>query len=346
LNQPVLFGVEGALARITLNRPEALHALTQPMCAAMSAQLRAWEADAAIQAVLIDHAGSRGFCAGGDLRMLAKSGAGDGAEARAFFAAEYALNALIQSYSKPYIAILDGVTMGGGVGISVHGRYRVATERTLFAMPETGIGLFPDVGGGWFLPRLPGRVGVWLALTGARLKASDCLYIGVATHYVSSARVEALAEALRRNPHDAGPILEAFHETPGPPPLAMHRAEIDRLFSSDRVEEIFATLAADGGAWAAEQGAALRTKSPQAMKIALRQMRRGARLASFAENMRMEYRLASRVIHTHDFIEGVRAVIADKDNAPRWSPQTAQQISDTALDEFFAPLPPGEDLPL
>ncbi|MGE3304038.1 MAG: enoyl-CoA hydratase/isomerase family protein [Hyphomonadaceae bacterium] len=345
MTDEVILRVENGLGRITLNRPAALHALNEAMCHAMDAALRGWAQDGAVRAVLVDHTGPRGFCAGGDIRMLAESGAGDGRVARAFFAAEYKLNTLIQGYPKPYVAILDGITMGGGVGISVHGTYRVATERTVFAMPETGIGLFPDVGGGWFLPRLPGEIGCWLALTGARIRADDCVYAGVATHFTPSAEIEALKAALIAG-GDAGGVLAAADRKPGEAPLAAHRAAIDGLFAHYRAEDIFAALAADGGEWAAAQLKELRTKSPQTIKVALRQIRTGARLSAFADVMRMEYRIASRVVRRHDFLEGVRAVIVDKDNAPRWSPETLEGVSEAMLDDIFAPLPAGEELAL
>jgi enoyl-CoA hydratase len=183
----VLTSVTGGLARITLNRPEALHALTTHMCRNMAQALLTWRDDDSVRAVVIDHAeGTRGFCAGGDIRVIAESGKTDGREAREFFFTEYRLNHLLFTYPKPVIAIMDGVTMGGGVGISMPAKFRIATERTTYAMPETGIGLFPDVGGGWYLPRKPGQVGMWLALTGARLKAADCIAAGIATHYLPS----------------------------------------------------------------------------------------------------------------------------------------------------------------
>jgi enoyl-CoA hydratase len=348
----VIARTEGALGRLTLNRPQALHALNESMCRTMDAQLAAWAEEPGIGAVMIDHAGPRGFCAGGDIRMLAESGAGDGAAARAFFAAEYALNTRIKTYPKPYVAIIDGITMGGGVGLSVHGTYRIATERTVFAMPETGIGLFPDVGGGWFLPRLPGQIGVWLALSGARLRAADCLYAGLATHYAPSDLIDALKAQIAgmAAAHDPDAALRsglsALCEDPGAAPLAAHRAQIDRLFAFDTVEEIFAALKADGGAWARDELESLKTKSPQTMKVALRQIREGGRLKSFAENMRMEYRIACRVVRRHDFLEGVRAVIVEKDNKPAWSPATLEGVTDAMLDEIFAALPADEELAL
>ncbi len=288
--------------------------------------------------MLIDHAGERGFCAGGDIRMLAESGAVDGVAARRFFFTEYRLNELLFRYEKPVVTIMDGVTMGGGVGLSMPARYRVATERTSFAMPETGIGLFPDVGGGWHLPRLPGQAGMWLALTGARIRAADCLALGVATDFVESAKLATLKAAT-----DPETVLTELESDPGPAPIAAHRQDIDRLFSGDSVEAIFAALAADPAEWAQAQLATLKTKSPQTLKVAFRQLRQGAHAASFADEMRVEYRIGARVVQRHDFLEGVRAVIVDKDNAPRWSPATVEGVSEAMLDEIFAPLPPAED---
>ncbi|MFZ4602465.1 MAG: enoyl-CoA hydratase/isomerase family protein [Caulobacterales bacterium] len=344
---PVIVAVDGKVGRLTLNRPDALHALNTPMCRLMIDALLAWRSDPAVTVVQIDHAGPRGFCAGGDIRMLAESGAGDGRAARDFFHTEYRLNALLQAYPKPVVALIDGVTMGGGVGISVHGAFRVASERTVFAMPETGIGLFPDVGGGWFLPRLPiAELGTWLALTGARLKGDSCVAAGIATHYAPSelhgavraqiagaAQTDAPARALRSG-------LDALDES-GPRTLAP--VPLQPLFGFDAVEDILAALDRDGGAWALEQAAILRTKSPQTLKVALRQLRLGARMQTFADNMRMEYRIGARVVARHDFHEGVRAVIIDKDNAPRWSPATLADVDQALLDEIFAALPAGEE---
>ncbi len=322
----------------TLNRPAALNALTTAMCAAMIEALRAWRADPGIALVVIDPAGERGFCAGGDIRMLAESGAVDGAEARRFFFTEYRLNELLFRYSKPVLAIMDGVTMGGGVGLSMPARYRVATERTGFAMPETGIGLFPDVGGGWHLPRLPGQAGMWLALTGARIRAADCLALGIATDFIESAKLDALKSTI-----DPETVLTELESDPGPAPIAAHRQDIDRLFSGDSVEAIFAALAADPSDWARAQLETLKSKSPQTLKVAFRELREGAARASFAEEMGVEYRIAARVVQRHDFLEGVRAVIVEKDNAPSWSPATVEGVSEAMLDEIFAPLPPAED---
>lgn len=336
----VITRIEGSVGRITLNRPKALHALNLAMCEAMTTALLAWRDDPAVTSVLIDHAGERGFCAGGDIRMIAESGAADAVEAKAFFLGEYRLNHLMFEYPKPITAVVDGVVMGGGVGISEPAEVRIATERTTYAMPETGIGLFPDVGGGWFLPRLPGESGTWLALTGARLKAADTVALGIHTHFVASDGIEALKSDLVAQ----GPDAVGAHATDaGGAPLAPHREAIDRLFAHDTVEAIFDALDADGSDWALAQLATLKTKSPQSLKVTLRQLRAGRAMTGFAEVMGMEYRLGGRVVRTHDFQEGVRAVIVDKDNAPKWSPETLEGVSDADLDVLFAPLPADED---
>ena len=348
----VLISVTGGLARITLNRPEALHALTAHMCANMTQALLAWRDDASVRVVTIDHAeGTRGFCAGGDIRVIAESAKGDGRAAREFFFTEYRLNHLLFTYPKPVIAIMDGVTMGGGVGISMPAKFRVATERTTYAMPETGIGLFPDVGGGWYLPRKPGQVGMWLALTGARLKAADCIMAGSATHYVPSEMLGAakaqIAGAAQTHDGDRALAsgLDALSEDPGPVKelSSENRERIDRIFALDAVEAIVAGLERDGSDWSKAQLAALATKSPQTLKVSFRQLREGARMARFADEMRQEYRIAARVAQRHDFLEGVRALIVDKDNAPKWDPPTLAGVTDALLDEIFAPLGPGEE---
>ena len=339
----ILARIQSGLGRITLNRPKAIHALNKGMCDAMIAALLAWKDDPAVKSVLIDHAGERGFCAGGDIRMIAESGAGDASEAKAFFHAEYRLNHLLFEYPKPVTALVDGIVMGGGVGISEPAEVRIATQRTTYAMPETGIGLFPDVGGGWFLPRLPGFVGTWLALTGARLKAADTVFLGIHTHYLPTDALEAFRAILATDPAHPADVADGLEDDAGEPPIEAHLPAIDRLFRFDTLEEIFAALEADSSDWASAQLAILKTKSPQSMKVSLRQLRMGAKLDSFADNMAMEYRLGGRVVRTHDFQEGVRAVIVDKDNAPGWSPADIEGVTDQALDALFAPLPADEE---
>lgn len=339
----VLVRVEGRVGRLTLNRPKALHALTTQMCRLMIEALTGWRDDPKVELVLIDHSGERGFCAGGDIRMLAESGAADGKAAREFFFIEYRLNHLLFDYPKPVVAIMDGVTMGGGVGISAPARFRVATERTTFAMPETGIGLFPDVGGGWYLPRMPDHIGLWLALTGARIKAADCELLGIATDYVESARIPDLKAAIVADPAAVERLLTEFESEAGRPPIAAHQDEIARIFAQESVEAIISALEAADTDWAREQLAVMKTKSPQTMKVAFRQLQLGAKAATFAENMAMEYRIGARVVQKHDFIEGVRAVIVEKDNAPRWNPATVEGVSEAMLDAIFAPLPAAEE---
>ena len=342
-DQPeVLTRLEGRVGRITLNRPAALHALTTNMCRLMTDALLAWRDDPAVELVMFDHSGERGFCAGGDIRMLADSGAGDGHEAREFFFIEYRLNEMLFRYPKPTLAIMDGITMGGGVGLARPCRYRLATERTTFAMPETGIGLFPDVGGGWYLSRMPHHLGLWLALTGARIKAADCELLGIATDFVESARVGDLKAAILADPSAVETLLTQFEADGGRPPLAAHQDEIARIFGGPDVESIVAALKAADTDWSRDQLKVLATKSPQTLKVAFRQLQLGAAAATFAENMATEYRIGARVVQRHDFLEGVRAVIVDKDNAPNWNPPTLEAVSDDLLDSIFADLPSTE----
>jgi len=340
----VLCRLEGGVGRLTLNRPRALGALNTPMVEAMTAALLAWRGDPSVHVILLDHAGERGFCAGGDIRFLAASAAEGGAGARKFFFKEYRLNHLLMVYPKPVIAVMDGVTMGGGVGIALPARWRIATERTRLAMPETGIGLFPDVGGGWHLSRLPGCVGVWLALTGARLDGADCLALGAATHLIASDRIDALKAEILVAPDAAEAILARYAETPAAPaPVTALQPLIDRLFVADRLETILDDLAADDSEFARETLATLKTKSPLSMKTSLRQITEGAAMAAFADEMRVEMRIGARIVMSHDFTEGVRAVIIDKDGAPRWDPASPHGITDAMLDAVFAPLPADQE---
>lgn len=305
----------------------------------MTEALLSWREAEEIQVVMIDHGGERGFCAGGDVRQSAQGGVA----ARDFFHTEYRLNELLFHYSKPVVALMDGVTMGGGVGISRPARFRISTERTVFAMPEVSIGFFPDVGGGWYLSRMPRYVGRWLGLTGARLTAGDCELVGVSTHHVESARLPELKAAIVSAPTDLEQLLTAFATDPGWPRLKVHQDEIGQIFSNGDLEAIFAALTAASTDWSREQLAALRTKSPLALKVAFRQLRLGGEARSFGENMVMEYRVATRLVQSKDFREGVRALLIDKDHAPRWDPSTLSGVSETMLDEIFAPLPPEEE---
>ncbi|MCC5995526.1 MAG: enoyl-CoA hydratase/isomerase family protein [Oceanicaulis sp.] len=333
----------GDCGRITLNRPKALNALNQDMVDGMISALLDWREDASVKAVVVDGAGEKGFCAGGDIRMLAESGkAGDGRAWR-FWRDEYRLNTLIQEYPKPYIALIDGITMGGGVGVSVHGDFRVAGDKTTFAMPETGIGFHPDVGGAYFLPRLAGEIGTWMGLTGARLKAADCILTGVATHYVPSDQQGALIEALEGSALDNDgeqieALLDRFGGDAGASDLALTRGLINIAFAGDELSAIAARLQSAGDAWSHRQLQVLASKSPTACQVTLAALRRGADL-SFRDVMIQDLRVSMRFLADgSDFYEGVRAVIMDKDNAPRW----AEPVHDTS--GWFAPLADDQEM--
>ncbi|NJS13240.1 MAG: enoyl-CoA hydratase/isomerase family protein [Sphingopyxis sp.] len=335
---------EGGAGHIRLNRPAALHALTLDMVHAMTAALLAWCDDPAVQAIIIDHAEGRGFCAGGDIAFLRNSALNDdGDSGRKFFHDEYQLNHLLFTYPKPVVAFMDGITMGGGVGISQPARFRVATENTKLAMPETGIGLFPDVGGGWYLSRLEGRVGQYLALTGARIAGPGCLALGLATHYLPAAALDEAKARIAEDPDRIEGVLGQLSATPPESNIVEQVPLINRLFASDRLEDILAALDADASDWAAKERAMLRTKSPQTCKVALRQLATSLTLPDFAANMVMEYRIASRVLTRPDFAEGVRAVIVDKDNDAKWDPPTPEAVSDALIDLIFAPLGEGRE---
>ena len=343
MTDEILTRIDGQAGIISLNRPGALHALTLGMVHAMTQTLQDWAKDPRVKCVMIDHAEGRGFCAGGDIVFLRDSALQGGEAGLKFFHDEYQLNHLLFTYEKPIVAFMDGITMGGGVGISQPARFRVATENTRFAMPETGIGLFPDVGGGWHLSRLEGRVGQYLALTGARIDGADCAALGLATHYLPA---ETLAEAKARIAEDAERIegiLGTLATKPAEPKILDAMPMINRLFASDRYEVILAALEADPSEWAMKELAALRTKSPQTCKVALHQLAKGAACTDFADNMRIEYRIASRVLTRHDFIEGVRAVVVDKDHAPKWDPATPEGVTDALIDAIFAPLPAEQE---
>jgi enoyl-CoA hydratase len=350
MTDDILFERRGAAGVITLNRPQALNAVTHDMVRALRAQLDAWADDEAITRVVISATGERAFSAGGDIRHLYDLGkAGHHAEALQFWRDEYPLNVAIKNYRKPYVALIDGLVMGGGVGVSVHGSHRVAGDRFQFAMPEVGIGFFPDVGATWFLPRMPGEFGAYCGLTGERFNGADACASAIATHRIPSARFPALLDGLTGTV-SVDALLAAFAEPAGEGPILARRAAIDRLFAADQVEDILAALdreAASGSAdaeWAGKTAAAMRVKSPLSLKLALAQVRRGKDW-DFDTCMRAEFRIVSRVIEGHDFYEGVRAVIIDKDNAPRWRPAALAEVSDTQVERYFAALG-GDELVL
>ena len=329
----VMIDHRGRALWLTLNRPAALNALTHGMCLDLHRALAASIADPDVSVVVIEGAGDRAFCAGGDVVAMHADGRAGPQGWEAFFADEYRMNQAIARHPEPYVAIIDGMTMGGGVGVSIHGRFRVATERTLFAMPETAIGMIPDVGGTHALPRLPGEIGTWLALTGARLKAADCLYAGIATHVVPVARLDVLRDLLASGDEPVEAVLAALDTDPGEAPLAALRDAIDFHFAHDSVEAIVASLR-DGDDWAQAQATTMVAMSPTALKLTLRLLREGSG-ETIESALRNEYRVVAHLRHGHDFFEGVRAALIDKDKAPKWSPATLAEIDAAAIDQYF-----------
>ncbi len=352
MSDEISFETSGPLGLITMTRPKALNALTLTMIREMHPQLDAWAADPAVAAVAIRGAGERAFCAGGDVRAVWSAGQ-DGLHAPGkpghlaadFFREEYQLNRRIHTFEKPYIALIDGITMGGGVGLSVHGDLRLAGPMTLFAMPETAIGLFPDVGGSYFLPRLPGALGLYLALTGERLKAADCLTAGIATHNLAGGAEEAVVEALAAADWGQGlaaaeaALKPLLAEPAEPGKLAELQPAIDRCFGGkESVEAVIAALEAEGDDWAEATLATLAKRSPTSMKVAFEQLRRGAAL-DFDACMVMEYRMSQAAMRPgRDFYEGIRAVLVDKDHAPEWSPASLAEVNVAAVEAWFASL--------
>jgi enoyl-CoA hydratase/carnithine racemase len=317
---------------LTLDRPAALNALTHAMANTIQRALYDSIGDTKVALVVIEGAGERAFCAGGDVVAMHAAGRAGPDGWEGFFRDEYRMNQTIARYPDPYVAILDGITMGGGVGLSIHGRFRVATERTLFAMPETAIGMIPDVGGTHALPRLPGELGMWLGLTGARLKGPDCVYAGIATHYVPDDRLPLLRELLSQGDEPVETVLATLHADVEPP-LATLRDAIDFHFGHDSVEGIMGSLAT-GDDWARETAATLARMSPTSLKLTHRALRAGAN-ATIEGALTTEYRIVSHLRSGHDFFEGVRALLIDKDKAPKWVPATLAAVDDASLDAYF-----------
>lgn len=345
MTDDIQFSVRNGVATILLNRPQALNALTHEMCIPLEKNLRAWAADTSVKAVIIKGAGEKAFCAGGDIRKLADRGPDGESYRKRFWHDEYRCNTLIGEYPKPFIALIDGIFMGGGVGLSVHGSHRIISEHAMFAMPETGIGLFPDVGGTYFLPRCPGEIGMYLGLTGARLKGADVLAAGAATHFVPRAGMHALEEDLIASApataRDVDTVVVRHAADPGPSQLTAMRAQIDRLFGCHSVEQIMAALEADSSDFAKAQLKALAAKSPTSLKLTFAQLRRGRNL-DLRGCMRLEWRMCNHVALGHDFYEGVRAVIIDKDHQPKWQPATLAAVPDDMIERYFDAVPDGE----
>ncbi|MGK5543435.1 enoyl-CoA hydratase/isomerase family protein [Streptomyces sp. URMC 127] len=334
----VLLRREGRVGRITLNRPRALNALTHAMVRRIAGALDAWEHDAAVTTVLLDGAGERGLCAGGDVRAVHDDvRAGGGAAAREFWRDEYRLNARIASYPKPYVALMDGLVMGGGVGLSAHGGVRVVTERSSVAMPETGIGFAPDVGGTFLLSRAPGELGTHLALTTARMGPGDALHAGFADHFVPAGRLAEFTAALA----EAGPA-EAVRAFAAPAPasgLAEDRDWIDHCYAAGTVEEILGRLADSGAPGAAKAAEAILGKSPTALKVTLSALRRARLLPELADVLEQEYRVMCASLADPDLLEGIRAQVVDKDRRPRWQPAKLEDVTDADVARHFAATP-------
>jgi enoyl-CoA hydratase len=336
----------GTAGLIRLNRPKALNSLTIPMVRTIAAALDEFAGDQAVASVLVMGEGERGFCAGGDIRAIHMSGrSGDGL-AETFWREEFRLNHRIASYPKPYVALMDGITMGGGVGLASHGRHRIVTERTRLAMPETGIGYFPDVGATWLLPRTPGESGTWMALTGLDINASDAIYTGLADVYMSSSRLEEAVHRLTNlsagsSSDDVDAVLRDLSEQVDEGRLQANAAMIDRAFHFNRVEDIASALAAEEGEFAAETRRVMLTRSPTSLKLALRLLRAGRQSRTLGECLARELGACMHVLHGPDFYEGVRAAVIDKDRNPKWSPPTIALVNDEMIGRFFeSPKPP------
>ncbi|XP_030435518.1 3-hydroxyisobutyryl-CoA hydrolase, mitochondrial isoform X2 [Gopherus evgoodei] len=342
----VLLEKRGCAGVITLNRPKALNAFNLSMIRQIFLQLKTWEKDPETFLIIIKGTGGKAFCAGGDIRAITDAGKVGDRLTQDFFREEYILNNAIGTCQKPYVALIDGITMGGGVGLSVHGHFRVATEKTLFAMPETAIGLFPDVGGGYFLPRLSGKIGYCLALTGFRLKGRDSQKAGIATHFVESEKLPALEEDLiaLKSPskENVADVLNSYHmkckiDQEKQFVLDEHMDKINSLFSANSMEEIIQNLKQDGSPFALKQLETINKMSPTSLKMTLRQLREGASM-NLQDVLIMEYRLSQACMSGHDFYEGVRAVLIDKDQVPKWKPATLEEVTDEFVDNCFKSL--------
>lgn len=344
-NAEVLFetlpGKNGDMGVITLNRPAVLNSLNQFMVHAIHAQLEFWAAAQHVKAVVIRGAGERAFCAGGDLRLTYERIQQQESSLADFFEYEYQLNQLIFHFPKPYIALLDGITMGGGVGLSIHGSHRVATEHLLFAMPETGIGFFPDVGATYFLPRLRGKFGFYLGLTGARLASDDCVALNIAQQKVARAALPELLQALAETSFadDARAtvtqVIDQFCTASQPSILIEQQNVIDACFSATTVEDILQNLQHAENKLCTDAASMLRAKSPTSLKVTLRALQAGVHL-DFDACMRQEFQLATHFLQGHDFLEGIRAVIIDKDQSPAWKPSTLAEVKEQEIEKYFA----------
>ena len=336
-DEEVFFEVKGTLGLITLNRPKALNALTLSMVREIHPQLKKWENDSSVKNVLIKAEGEKAFCAGGDIRALHDWGKNNDEEAVGFYREEYILNQYIKRYPKPYISLVNGIVMGGGVGLSVHGSHRIAGENYSFAMPETGIGLFPDVGGSFFLPRLSFEAGTYLALTGNRIKAADAIFLGTATNFIRSENFSNLINDLSKDENDPKNVIEKYSVEPGKSEFKEISLFCNKIFKADTVEKIIENLTEENSDLSKKILSTIEQKSPTSLKVALRSLRLGKNI-SFEDCMQMEFRMVNKVMNDHDFYEGVRALIIDKDNNPSWKPSSISEVEENFVDKFFISL--------
>ncbi|CAJ0597250.1 unnamed protein product [Cylicocyclus nassatus] len=349
----VLVEKEGSKRVVTLNRPKALNALNVPMIREIYPQMKQWEKNKDVNLIILKGAGEKAFCAGGDVVAVVKSAkaAKEGSTStvhKDFFREEYFLNYLIGSLSMPFVAFIDGIVMGGGCGLSVNGKFRVCTERTMLAMPETALGLFPDVGGSYFLSRLKHNLGNYLALTGYRLQGADALHAGLATHYVPSSQLGELQKKLVSLDDVTEKTVEAAIRELQPSSVPKFSVEqqlpvIEKTFQARTVEEILENLKKENSDWSKKQVATLSKMSPTSMKVTLRQLQNGANM-KFNEVFTMEYQLTQRCLEDHDFYEGCRAILIDKDRNPKWKPATLEEVTDEKVAWYFSPLGEGRDI--
>lgn len=343
MSEDILFEIRGHAGFVTLNRPKALNALTHGMVLALTKQLSEWSVDARVCHVVIRGTGDKAFCAGGDIKSIYESKKSGQTNLSDFFRDEYLLNAQIKAYPKPYVALIDGIVMGGGVGVSVHGSHRVGSKNTMFAMPETDIGFFPDIGGTFFLPRMPKSTGVYCAMSAGRLRQADALATGILTHSLRHDCMPVLESTLE-TADDVDAALVAFQADAGSSELMARADQIEAIFSSENVGRIMDRLDASEETWAQNTAAAIRTKSPTSVHVAFEQMQRGAEL-DFNACMRLEYRIVCHILEQEDFFEGVRALLIDKDQTPRWKPDRLDLVDSAALAAYFKE-PASGDLPL
>ncbi len=334
---------QGRAGLVRLTRPRALNALTLGMIRELEAFMHGCAKNPHIYGIVLEAEG-KGFCAGGDIRAVRDWSLNSPAEAARYYAEEYQHNWTLQCFRKPHVALMNGITMGGGVGICLYGTHRIAGENVTFAMPETGIGFLPDVGGSWFLPRMPGKLGVYLGLTGRVCGRADTFYVGIATHCIPADKFETIKAAMiEGDPID--PVVDGLHEPPGESALEKLREPVDRIFAGASVEDILRGLEGEEGEWrdwAQETLAILSKRSPLSLKITFEFLKHGSQQKSLKEALIEEYRLATRMIRQPDFIEGVRAVIVDKDQSPKWQPASLGEVSEEFVKSFFEPLPGGD----